>query len=79
MKTMPEGQLGKVITEIYALLKANETLTDPPATYRLDSIQETISHMHMMCLMKVLVLEVAPQTDMGTGFSREYHAAKAHR
>ena len=77
---MPEEQLGKVITEIYTLLKANERPTDPLATYfRLDSIQETISHMHMMCLMKVLVLEVAPQTDMGTEFSREYHAAKAHR
>jgi hypothetical protein len=79
MRTMPEEQLGKVITEIYTLLKANERPTDPLATYRLDSIQETISHMHMMCLMRVLVLEVAPQTDLGTEFSREYHAAKAHR
>jgi len=80
MRTMPQEQLGKVINEIYGLLKANERPNDPLTTYfRLDSIQETISHMHMMCLMRVLVLEVAPQTDLGTEFSREYHAAKAHR
>jgi tetratricopeptide (TPR) repeat protein len=80
MRTMPQEQFGKVINEIYGLLKANERPNDPLTTYfRLDSIQETISHMHMMCLMRVLVLEVAPQTDLGTEFSREYHAAKAHR
>jgi hypothetical protein len=49
---MPQEQFGKVIDEIYGLLKANERPTDPLTAYRLDSIQETVSRMHMMCLMK---------------------------
>ena len=73
---MNAEEIKAVGMEIAMLGQNGLDINDPDKKYTLQSIPGTFSGLHLVAIMYTAFQQIAPGTDVGIDFSREYEAAK---
>jgi tetratricopeptide (TPR) repeat protein len=73
---MKAGEIQAIGVEIATLGQNGLDINDPEKKYRLRSLPGTFSGLHLVAIMYTAFQQIAPGTDVGIDFSREYEAAK---
>jgi len=73
---MNAEEIKAVGMEIAMLGQNGLDINDPDKKYTLQSIPGTFSGLHLVAIMYTAFQLIAPGTDVGIDFSREYEAAK---
>ena len=73
---MNAGEIKAVGMEIAMLGQNGLDINDPDMKYTLRSIPGSFSGLHLVAMMYTAFQQIAPGTDVGIDFSREYEAAK---
>jgi tetratricopeptide (TPR) repeat protein len=76
---MTKDQIQQIGVEIAMLGQRGLDINNPEKKYALKSLPGNYSGLHMVSMMYAAFQEIAPGTDVGIDFSREYQAAKAMR
>jgi Flp pilus assembly protein TadD len=76
---MTKDQIQQLGVEIAMLGQRGLDINNPEKKYPLKSLPGKYSGLHMVSMMYAAFQEIAPGTDVGIDFSREYQAAKAMR
>jgi hypothetical protein len=73
---MNAGEIKAVGMEIAMLGQNGLDINDPGKKYTLRSISGSFSGLHLVAMMYTAFQQIAPGTDVGIDFSKEYEAAK---